>query len=456
MINSVLSNTDGSCWYGDTPEAAVASWAIIFDHCESQNSQIDIATNWSCPNTWPSSLQLLKAGGIPGRQSNDRAELFAVFMALTVAPKIHIYSDSKYALDTLDDIVNNRVCLWKLAKRTNWGIICKLVAAVGTRGNTSLRWTHVKAHQELNSQTDPITKYHQLGNSYADHCAKDFLQNLSKDISLIPLAIHQHIEFFIGLWRNFATLACAITRLLAKHSSSTGTSNGPTGKLDQVREWNPVGPVQTFVCEADHDLICCLPHPPTFVKAIALWLSQLSWPTERQPQSVGIAWLELMTDFMLSTGIPIPVSKGKYKKYFRLFMPTSADQLIETPLADQLKHFRSCIKGLATISQRPTLPTCYTSRCQSLLLYPGGRETCGFEVRPKLVCTERVINCMKQFHERGSGLRVDMSHPCLLFDAVADSNCEERIRLFEKTRERIRTVNRRHKCPLAIIQLITP
>ena len=101
------------------------------------------------------------------------------------------------------------------------------------------------------------------------------------------------------------------------------------------------------------------------------------------------------------------------------------DQLIETSLVDQLKHFRSCIKGLATISQRPTLPRCYTSLCQALLLYPGGRESCGFEVRPKLMRTERVITCLKQFPERGSGLRVDMSRPCLLLEAVADTpDCE--------------------------------
>ncbi len=130
--------TDGSCWYGDTPEAAVASWAIIFDHCVNQDSQIEIATNWSCPNTWPSSLQFLKAGGVPGRQSNDRAELFAIFIALTVASKIHIFSDSKYALGVLDDIVNSTICLRELANRANWDIICKIVAAVGTRGNTSV------------------------------------------------------------------------------------------------------------------------------------------------------------------------------------------------------------------------------------------------------------------------------------------------------------------------------
>ena len=106
--------------------------------CVNQDSQIEIATNWSCPNTWPSSLQFLKAGGVPGRQSNDRAELFAIFIALTVASKIHIFSDSKYALGVLDDIVNSTICLWELANRANWDIICKIVAAVGTRRNTSV------------------------------------------------------------------------------------------------------------------------------------------------------------------------------------------------------------------------------------------------------------------------------------------------------------------------------
>ena len=60
---------------------------------------------------------------------------------------------------------------------------------------------------------------------------------------------------------------------------------------------------------------------------------------------------------------------------------------------------------------------------------------------------------MKQCHERGSGLRVDMSRPCLLLEAVADTpDCETRIRNFDRIRER----NRKQSHNLSPINLEDP
>ena len=439
--------TDGSCWFGSVPEAGIASWTVVVDTAENNEQRIETAASWCKSQSWPSTFKPLHSGGIVGRQSNDRAELYAIIIAVSIIQNIRIFSDSLYALGILEIPLNRQYSIPDLSVKTNWDLVCQLIVAVGNRTKDEIQGFHIHSHQDLEEDIPLIEKYHRIGNAVADYHASEYLAN---ENTALPQAIALWNDFYNTLWQDFSLVACKITRLFAKHSAST-KHDPPISAGHSLEQWQPPAPLKIFSCDLPTELVNSVPHPPQFSVALVCWINHLQWPCEAVPEDPGISWLELFVDFRLATGVLAPIAEGSLKGNFKFRMPSSKDLLVEQSCSEQLKHFRSGIKALANVCGTPTHPDCFVTRCKSLLCFPGGRETTGFGIRPSLV-SSRTVSCVQTLHEQGGPKRgkgfdlskIPVASPCLFVPAVAvgEVTPEERIGRFVRLKERRRYLAR--------------
>ena len=454
--NKALSvYTDGSCWFGSVPEAGIAAWTVIVDLAETDEQRVEAAVSWHKGAPWPVTLKPLHSGGIVGRQSNDRAELYAIIVAISLIQKIRVFSDSQYALGLLDIILNRQFCIPDISVKPNWDLVCKLIVAVGDRTSDDIQSFHIHSHQNLDDDIPPIEKYHRLGNAVADYNASRYLETNNPDLIKIPQDIFDHVNFFSALWKDFTLVACKITRLFGKNSASAKQDLQPSEdqRMEQrLEHWQPSAPLRTFSCNLTADLVNSVPHPQVFSLALACWINHLQWPCRAEPCDPGVSWLELFVDFRLATGVLTPIAEGSFKGNFKFRMPNSADQLVEQPLSVHLKHFRSGIKAIANVCQTPTHPDCFVSRCKSLLYFSGGRETTGFGIRPSFV-SSRTVTCIQALHEQGGSKRgkkgfdvskIPVGPPCLVLPEIVfdETTPEQRIGNFVRLKERRRYLAR--------------
>lgn len=90
----------------ETLITAISAWTVVVDTAENDEQRIETAASWCKSQSWPSTFKPLHSGGIVGRQSNDRAELYAIIIAVSIIQNIRIFSDSLYALGILEIILN--------------------------------------------------------------------------------------------------------------------------------------------------------------------------------------------------------------------------------------------------------------------------------------------------------------------------------------------------------------
>lgn len=144
-------------------------------------SSIDVFTDGSCkgPQTkrraaasvWVPSTKKGYVSLVPGRQTNQRAELFAILVTLDMVPgKLRILTDSDYTIKCLTvwwkSWVKNG---WKNSKGKsveNQDLIKDLLELLKSR---TIEFVHVYGHQKVsNYEADGNTKADELAQSFAD------------------------------------------------------------------------------------------------------------------------------------------------------------------------------------------------------------------------------------------------------------------------------------------------
>ena len=448
--------TDGGCSFPDCPGASIASWSIVGDDFDNNQDRHQAGLRYQNEKSWPSSLRLVAKGNIPNRQTNDRGELMAIVQCLSLAKyKAFIWSDSTYALDTLDKVLSCNGDLSRLQHCRNWDLVLHLVSVVNLRTTSDIGFNHIKAHESLDSDRHPIVQYHLLGNHLADHYATISLQETSEDLKTISAGIGEHYVSSKTLHQGYLAFVCQLTKATStfNHGGIFGsgdddnayTEDGskvcePT-KIVKLKEWTISNESQKFPCDIDQEVFSCVPHPPRFTCAVISWLRSLEWPTSKCQGDIGITWYELLIDLCISTACYPPIAQGKWKGqylYTEVFQG-SASSLLEHPVKDQIAALRSCIRAVAAMHGSEVFPmSFFTKDCKSLLSFPGGRQSSGLTIRPRLANPSETVDTVARLLSKG-GFEIDRSKPHLAVAFVAsNSNCQSRITSFKKAKERLR------------------
>lgn len=172
-------------------------------------------------------------------------------------------------------------------------------------------------------------------------------------------------------------------------------------EVSTLSEWKVTDPTISFHVDVPDDHACMFPHPSYFVKAVVQWSNLLCWPRDITDSDVGVTWLELFVDFITATAVYLPVQRGKHRGYH--LYESSGNGLVVDDLNTQIVVFRSCLKLVGALMQKPTYPQDRNiNLCKSLSGFPGSRPTAGLRGRPKLVCQERTIQSLAKFFDNGA------------------------------------------------------
>ena len=255
----------------------------------------------------PPSFKVLIKAPTSGSQTVARAELEAVAIALETFPTCRIFSDSQYTVDLCQRLLTGcQTPSWRNAPNSD--LIARLRACVNRDLHTVLK---IKAHQEIQSTMPDQVAYDLLGNQIADTAAKQAVHSHSHDLNSISTQIA-------------ATQAACRSRIRALHDFMWDVRTKQWELLQDTAEvrFRPFRGPEAHAL-VDWAVAESLPAPDAlpdsrlemFVYGTAFglslyrWACALKWPTQKI--STGITFLELLINFLLTSGIEYPRLVGK-------------------------------------------------------------------------------------------------------------------------------------------------
>ena len=165
-------------------------------------------SSWSVILMEPDSFEhaLVFSGVLPGRQSNYRAELFALLVAIYSAPSATIYTD------------NSSVCLGiRRLQKDGWDPLfwCKqpelqlwreVWQVLSSKNPGAWEFRHVKSHRDFRKQSNEHEAWTAYGNDVADTAAKKANKNRSPRDKLLYSAAIKDWSFQQERFMKLATL----------------------------------------------------------------------------------------------------------------------------------------------------------------------------------------------------------------------------------------------------------
>ena len=178
--------TDGSAWRHEHPWLSRASWAVLN---ASTGAIVAAAT---VPGLW---------------QTNDKAEIWAIMAALqwslTMSRQIHIWTDSKFAADSLAYVLQNGYVPHTWENRTEWLRILHLLEQL----HDILPYIHwIPSHMEPLEQDDPFAEWWSEWNGRVDRLAAHVNLHRGTEYAALrqaALAHHDAMKAKLGLLSRF-------------------------------------------------------------------------------------------------------------------------------------------------------------------------------------------------------------------------------------------------------------
>eukprot|EP00438_Fugacium_kawagutii_P000897 Skav225783 [mRNA] locus=scaffold2147:12137:16420:- [translate_table: standard] len=374
--------TDGGCLHPRDSRNRVCSWAVIRDCATSQELAIQ-QTQTCCKQNLPYPWWRCEGLGlVPGRQTIDRAELFAVIYALESALQchdvqcIHVYTDSAYVIHVchLLPTVELEAISHVMANPDLLRRIRPLLLQV------TVVFHKVRSHQDPQHTESALEAWTFLGNNAVDALCTKTLQTLPHTIAgeinqcrtwneQEELRIKEVMRFFVdnNLTRH---------ELLQQYEASQRTD---TERAD-------VCPFQSFseyTCDRTITMLSDILDDRIFTASLQgkqlgyqlfHWWKQIQWPVVDEDEDnnadwrkdAGISWLELTINFFVCTGrhFPVRISAGDEPSRnagSSVFLDYSSTEAKMQPhssraAAKQVIACQNAIQGLSAISPTAWIP----------------------------------------------------------------------------------------------------
>ena len=310
--------TDGSCRHPGTSLAHHAGFAVVLDTTSADSEVLDCLDQWRQTAALPSGFAVIAQGLVPGHQTINRAELCGVLQALQAAHsggfrKIEIWVDSQYVLQmwnrasVVPGDANYDLCHQILYWKSEWVQLRK-----------------VESHQDLDKLTG-LAQWHAAGNHVADHAAKAAVR---ADLSVVTdiqdnaaRHIREQADLLGVFWRYLLALSAEEHRLLKATLGPPPQTPPPDVLPDDTAPGMPRGLDSwlrlndgifqaTTLPPAPRAVLLACSWPPWFTVPLWRWLQDLRWqqPSARERAPPGITYLELLLDFVVTTGLVPPES----------------------------------------------------------------------------------------------------------------------------------------------------
>lgn len=131
-----------------------AAYAVITAPVHSLEDRISLAKAWQQSNQSPD-FAICAANLVVGQQTNNRAELAAIIVAMQQSLNAEIVLDSQYAIDTVNACILHPTLEFFIGK-ANLDLIAILIRLLLACQYQSLTLRKVKSHQDLDTVDDPL------------------------------------------------------------------------------------------------------------------------------------------------------------------------------------------------------------------------------------------------------------------------------------------------------------
>ncbi|CAE7513200.1 hypothetical protein AK812_SmicGene15941 [Symbiodinium microadriaticum] len=348
--------TDGSCVFPDCPDFRRAAFAVVLDASSMDEEIPQILQAWRTSGCLPPQLHVLTKGLVPGVQTINRAEICAVIMAARFARAIPnssaaIHTDSEVAMAAWDCVARGRPGPWP-----------DLDAYLQEVFDTSISLYKVKAHTDLHCLCG-MPQWFAVGNQVVDAAAKlaltkelDLVQQLSADGQQ---SLREQRDLLWLFWRYLLQLSREEVRLLelCKGQLPLVLPDEAPCAAPSLTGWLTLdpGPFSSWGLPCpDRAWLLAASWPPWFTLPLWSWLRDCCWSQyvykSRTPH--GTSYIELMLDFVLTSGICPPVSLEAAGRM------AEAPQEVTAPVAirQMIKCFVEAVRQLERLSKRKVWP----------------------------------------------------------------------------------------------------
>ena len=243
-------------------------------------------------------------------QSAQRAEVRAILAALQIENRpLHIFSDSSYAVDQMQNLLNGmllpvdgeHIDLWK-----------RIQILVSLRYHPlKISWTKGHISQDL-VDAGLFLQFQKDGNDAADRAAvKGAAQHAIPDS--VVKKYFNNSKHMAQVALMYVQIACARNQRANQLKVLTYSKNtSQKGTLTNVDNM----PIYQFHEPKNQACFPKLKKPPVFSgklrfrfgqlawEAVMWYVSQLRWP--KKDETLGVTWIELALDFEISTGLVLP------------------------------------------------------------------------------------------------------------------------------------------------------
>ena len=352
--------TDGSCQALLRDIECVAGWAVV----AAKEPALWPTTEGSKRDFFRANqVAAITQGTVPRKQTNNRAELFAIALIIAQSDEATIVTDSAYAMDVASAVLANPDVVAH-SGRDNLDIVFPLVQACLSKQSANFVLQKIKSHQVEPSRDDTRSLFRYFGNQLADELAKaattlaeEHTNHLVRQCRTISAATRERT---VRAMKCLASLhqASVTARNDAKVKAAAFPAEDGRGPVDELlsptyvrlREWQL--PDLTFAAQSR------MFWGVTYTLRLHAWVLTLQWP-DPSCDSVGdISWYELFVNFRIVTQSFVPINTGTDKAHPRWELPEHRPSLAITPQPAclVLRNFTCSLAYLAQLLETRVFP----------------------------------------------------------------------------------------------------
>ena len=316
--------TDGPCVNSNDGVARRAGFSIVVDLSDDNTTRANQLKEFALTGKVPDVFRVHTIAHVSGNQTAARGELSAVAHFLQSIETYNLddiqwvfHSDASYVLGVID-----RICcddIPKSHRTTNfdlWQIIDRLW------NKETYEIQKVKAHEKILPYDDMWEAWKKLENHIADEAAKTSLKHeipdviqCANNVAEFHRAQKSKMIKVLSYLADFNKQSIADHNLLDAQNKQTDQMSQKVSNSRNIRVIMETGHVENYRHFAWPDLEissakCCSWGQKTAFCVYA-WAKTLRWPDviePRQINDVGISYLELFANFLLVTGVTLPIT----------------------------------------------------------------------------------------------------------------------------------------------------
>ena len=323
---------------------------------------------------------------LPGaEQLNDRAEVFAILLALQLSKQCTIYSDCQYAVDAANIREYHRskgTCAPLMKHMDLWEVFDLLMAG---RPEGTVTFIKVKAHLDLKSHLPHFLDICHHYNHLADSAAKHAVRNAASfSYNQLRVMNANQIELRGVVMQNYSFLIQCAQFEFAKKAEARASPRFELSVLDV-----PGNCFLRLAIVDDDDALPRCPYSRHFACALLAWAKGLQWACSRPHADTSMT--ELLVNFIFSAGLRPPVNIDKFRAGKRPAYSMRNSCPCDLPLeafafAEVLRTFQGALKWFRKYMRVDLLPGEFVANCRSLYVLGCSCPTKGVSYQVKHAC----------------------------------------------------------------------